>query len=84
MGWGGNSQWRTALRRDYIMGSRAYLNVDAREWGTDDEGLDENRAQLTDDQREELLEHRCLVRSKTKASPDDLWPFDLAAVVPFP
>src|SRR4051812_38498055 len=28
-GWGGNSQWRTELRRDYAIGGRLYYNVDA-------------------------------------------------------
>jgi hypothetical protein len=71
-GWGGNSQWRTAFRRDYALDGRLFYNVGAKEspGGVDPE--------LDAGDRAELLRHRCFVRS-TKRS-DDRWPYDLGLV----
>jgi hypothetical protein len=76
-GWGSNSQWRTDFRRDYILADQAYLNVDARPRspGPDNE--------LTEEQRREVLLHRCLIKSVVN-HPEDLWPYDLSATIPFP
>jgi hypothetical protein len=70
-GWGSNSQWRTAFRRDYALGGRLFYNVDARPHpgGPD--------ADLTAAERAELLRHRCFVTCTTPS--DDLWPYDLSA-----
>ncbi|HET6762157.1 MAG TPA: hypothetical protein VFH27_00760 [Longimicrobiaceae bacterium] len=70
LGWGGNSQWRTAFRRDYALDGRLLYNVDARPHpGGADPGL-------TAAERAELVRHRCFVTC-TKPS-DDLWPYDLS------
>jgi len=68
-GWGGNSQWRTAFRRDYALDGRLLYNVDARPrpGGPDPE--------LTAAERAELVRHRCFVTCTKPA--DDLWPYDL-------
>lgn len=65
-GWGSNSQWRTAFRRDYAIDGRLYYNVDRSQQRADDE--------LEPHERLELLRHRCFVRC---TKPDnDLWPYD--------
>lgn len=77
-GWGSNSQWRTAFRRDYIAGGSFLFNVDGKrdlatyEQRSDD--IDDPAADLTLDERIELLTHRCFVTC-TK-SDEDLWPYD--------
>ena len=72
-GWGSNSQWRTAFRRDYLIDGVARYNVDAPAHKGD--GLD-----LTDDEARELVRHRCFIRC---ALPDDdLWPYDSGLVEP--
>lgn len=67
-GWGSNSQWRTSFRRDYEIEGRAYLNVDAEPPRS---GLPRG---LTDDERMELLQHRCFIT--TTKPHNDLWPYD--------
>jgi hypothetical protein len=66
-GWGGNSQWRTAFRRDYALDGALHYNVDGREHpgGADPE--------LTDADRAELVRHRCFVTSTRRS--DDRWPY---------
>jgi hypothetical protein len=71
-GWGGNSQWRTAFRRDYALDGRLWYNVGGREHPGGAGG------DLAPRERDELLRHRCFVTC-TGAS-DDLWPYDLSAV----
>jgi hypothetical protein len=66
-GWGHNSQWRTALRRDYLLGGIAYYNVDARPAGPPH---DED---LTAAEKLELLRHRCFVRCPKRH--DDRFPY---------
>lgn len=66
-GWGGNSQWRTAFRRDYALCGALHYNVDAQDPGA---GID-----LTDAERAELLRHRCVVTCPRPS--DDLWPYAL-------
>lgn len=68
-GWGGNSQWRTAFRRDYALDGALHYNVDARDPGPG-AGID-----FTPAERAELLRHRCFVTC-TRPS-DDLWPYGL-------
>lgn len=71
-GWGSNSQWRTAFRRDYAIDGALHYNVDAR---PDRVELDED---LTEREWTELLRHRCFV---TSPKPDqDRWPYGLTLV----
>ncbi|HET7233810.1 MAG TPA: hypothetical protein VFJ16_27615 [Longimicrobium sp.] len=71
-GWGSNSQWRTAFRRDYAIDGELRYNVDARENpGGAGEALDPA-------ERLELLRHRCFIISPTPSG--DLWPYDLSHV----
>ncbi|MES1200873.1 MAG: hypothetical protein ABUS57_05435, partial [Pseudomonadota bacterium] len=54
---------------------KAYLNVDAM-------GRDPiDKLALADDQRAELLQHRCFVRSLV-SDQSNLWPWDESAIVP--
>ena len=71
-GWGGNSQWRTSFRRDYVLDGRLYYNVDGREH-PGGAGAD-----LTAAERAELLRHRCFVTCTGPS--DDRWPYGLSAV----
>lgn len=73
-GWGGNSQWRTPLRRDYALGGMLYYNVDAKPSAG---GAD---ADLDDRERAELLRHRCFVTCPGPG--EDRWPYDLRLVEP--
>lgn len=76
-GWGHNSQWRTPFRRDYVIGTVQYFNVDGRcdlespEWQQTDGG--EMEVSLTQEERIELLTNRCFVRSTKPHA--DLWPY---------
>lgn len=70
-GWGGNSQWRTPFRRDYLLDGALHYNVDAAERARGRGGADD---ELDAGERAELLRHRCFV---TCAKPDgDRWPYD--------
>ena len=65
-GWGNNSQWRTAFRRDYLLDGAYHYNVDGRGDRRDDD--------LTAEERLELLRFRCFVKC---AKPhEDRWPYD--------
>ncbi len=66
-GWGSNSQWRTAFRRDYVLDGAFHYNVDG-DGGSDD------RDELDAAERLELLRHRCFIQC-TKPH-DDRWPYD--------
>ncbi|MDT8350984.1 hypothetical protein [Roseomonas mucosa] len=84
LGWGSNSQWRTAFRRDYAEGGRLFYNVDAREMigssaGASGPPVDED---LTDVEQVELVTHRCFVR--TAKPDDDRWPYSQGYVEPDP
>lgn len=78
-GWGSNSQWTTAHRRDYVVGGRLLYNVDAARRPAPAHGRPADG--LTDEQRQQLLRHRCSVRPPAL---DDEWPYDLAADEPLP
>lgn len=67
-GWGGNSQWRTEHRRDYLIDGTCYYNVDIRDEPSQNDGLDPS-------ERMELVRHRCFVRSPKPH--EDLWPYDI-------
>ena len=71
-GWGSNSQWRTAFRRDYVEGDQLIFNAD----GTCDLATLERPAyddELTKAERIELLTHRCFVQCEKPD--DDLHPY---------
>jgi hypothetical protein len=71
-GWGSNSQWRTAFRRDYALDGALHYNVDA---AAPPFAMDED---LDQSERTELLRHRCFV---TCPQPDDdRWPYGLTLV----
>ncbi|WP_437976100.1 hypothetical protein WMF11_00870 [Sorangium sp. So ce295] len=73
-GWGSNSQWRTAFRRDYRVGQRLYYNVDGkRDLGTLESTVEDDDG-LTREERVELLTNRCFIF--TMKPHDDLWPYD--------
>lgn len=75
-GWGHNSQWRTALRSDFALGTGVYYNLRGRAA----EGADPEAAMpgLAPQERDDLVRHRCDLKG---ARPDpDLWPYDHAVV----
>lgn len=74
MGWGSNSQWRTAFRRDYQVDKTRIYNVDGinRLKADGSSSLDEDG--LTVSERIEHCKFRCFV--VTHKPNHDLWPFD--------
>lgn len=90
-GWGSNSQWATAFRRDYADGAVLRYNVDGRAvlgavTPPDPESLPQSLSpdcmDLTEAKRIELLTYRCFVR--TGKSHHDRWPFDDTCTEPAP
>lgn len=73
-GWGGNSQWRTTFRLDYLLDGVIHYNVGASARGGG--GGDE----LDEAERTELLRHRCFVTCTGRS--DDRWPYDLTGTGP--
>ena len=69
-GWGGRSQWGTALRRDYRRAGGYHFNVDGRERLDDPGATVRNVPAAT---MIELVRHRCLVR--TRIDDSDLFPY---------
>nr|WP_062332618.1 hypothetical protein [Herbidospora sakaeratensis] len=65
-GWGHNSQWRTAARRDYLADGHFHYNVDGTERPT-------GRAEI------EIVRHRC---GTLHDPGDDLFPYDDVHVEP--
>jgi hypothetical protein len=74
MGWGSNSQWRTALRRDYECHGSWFYNVDGPRSLNRVSTSEQDRDGLSTDERIELCRNRCFLTAKK--SGDDLWPFD--------
>jgi len=73
-GWGSSSRWRTEFRCDFAIDGRLHYNAFAREMpGGPDDGLSE-------DERLELLRHRCFVTRARQH--DDLWPYGLSHTEP--
>jgi len=68
-GWGSNSQWRTAFRRDYLLDGVFHYNVDARPDYKRDPQDD-----LDEAERLELLRFRCFVQCRKNDR--DRWPYD--------
>jgi hypothetical protein len=75
-GWGHNSQWRTAFRRDYETATHHRFNVDGQLLlGSGQPPPTPIQDDLSEGERIELLTHRCFVRC-TKPLGSDRWPFD--------
>lgn len=73
-GWGSNSQWRTAFRRDYALEGALHYNVNAaRDQPDADRGLGAA-------ERDQLLRHRCFINGTQRD--DDRWPYDHTLVEP--
>jgi hypothetical protein len=66
-GWGHNSQWRTDMRRDYIIGDQLHYNVDARN------SIPPEWVDLPEEDRRTLLRYR---HSLTVDWGSEQWPFD--------
>ena len=74
IGWGSNSQWRTAFRRDYAENGKLHYNADGRIMLLGPAVEPTEGDDLTLNERIELLTHRCFVRT---AKPDiDRWPYN--------
>lgn len=67
-GWGGNSQWRTEFRRDYLINGVGYYNVD----GVQINELKDSEVPISE--RIEVLVNRCFV--VTKKVEADHWVYD--------
>lgn len=74
-GWGSNSQWRTAFRRDYLLDGALHYHVDAKR----DAPLREE--DLDAEEKLELLRHRCFVKCPKRH--EERWPYYLTAVEPY-
>jgi hypothetical protein len=79
LGWGSNSQWRTAFRRDYVDGDLFRFNVDGEVdiGGAEPRvisGMDDFDAELPIALRRELLVNRCFVSRAYPWSNDEDWP----------
>lgn len=73
-GWGGNSQWRTAFRRDYRVDDALYFNADGQTDLAAPVLAEDADNPLTREERIELLTNRCfLVTTKEHR---DLCPYD--------
>lgn len=73
-GWGSNSQWATAFRRDYRIGSHFYFNADGEHDLTRPIEPAPEQPELTQAERIELLTNRCFLT--TTKPHDDLYPYD--------
>jgi hypothetical protein len=91
VGWGHNSQWRTAFRRDYEDERHYYFNVDGSidlagtqpQWVAGrpkpawlSEGQFNGDEQPPIDARRELLVNRCFVRTPEPPPESEPWPWD--------
>lgn len=68
-GWGHNSQWRTAFRRDYVTAAELHYNVDARAGAVNPADDDTD---ITADERLQLLRYR---HSLVRDLGHDRWPY---------
>ncbi|OAI47679.1 hypothetical protein AYO44_09280 [Planctomycetaceae bacterium SCGC AG-212-F19] len=73
MGWGSNSQWRTDYRRDYVANGTRYYNIVGKNRLGDGVPAEPDRDGLTPEERIELCQHRCFIRSRREDR--DLWPY---------
>ena len=77
-GWGSNSNWATAFRRDYLLGGTQFFNADEAVNAADPPArlsCGEPEDDLSPAERIELVTHRCFVRTEKPHA--DLWPYDL-------
>lgn len=74
-GWGHNSQWNTAFRRDYRTSKQYYFNVDGRLSLNDSVCAVED---ITLSAMTELVRHRCMVQ--TDVGERELFPYDYSYV----
>ena len=81
-GWGGNSQWRTAFRRDYRVGSKLYYNVEGKYDLADSEPPAREGNPLTRQERIELLTNRCFIVTAKHSA--EVWPYDDRIVLDAP
>ena len=72
-GWGSNSQWRTRFRRDYRIAGSLHYNVDGSVDLEAEPLSDPDDSGLTQNERIELLTHRCFVATTKPFA--DLFPF---------
>jgi hypothetical protein len=73
-GWGSNSQWGTDFRRDYQIDGELYYNVDGQHDLRKSFARSEDRDDLSQEERIELLVNRCFI--VTERPHTGLWPFD--------
>jgi hypothetical protein len=72
VGWGSNSQWRTSFRLDYEVAGTYFFNHGGKGLLERDDDV------LEQDEKLELLRHRCFVRCTKDDS--DFWPYDWSAI----
>jgi hypothetical protein len=73
-GWGGNSQWRTTFRRDYVLDGQLHYNVGVKKLGK--VAGRELEDDLASAEKLELVRFRCFVRCTKRNG--DRWPYDLS------
>jgi hypothetical protein len=73
-GWGFNSQWRTAFRRDYEYDGKYYFNVPS--------SIKTTQVEKPTEEQLELLVYRCFVRYKVSDAGGDFFPFRSHATLP--
>jgi hypothetical protein len=71
-GWGSNSQWGTAFRRDYRFGDSFHYNVDGKYDVFEPDPEDPGK--LTTAERIELLTHRCFI-TNAKYNDEEMFPY---------
>ena len=90
-GWGSNSQWRTAFRRDYLVDGHFHFNIDGKVQPTEPHSQEKYRLpdqpdpgyiRLSTAERIELLTHRSFVI--TDKPHHDLYPFEDTYCTPIP
>ncbi|HEY9775545.1 MAG TPA: hypothetical protein V6C81_17395 [Planktothrix sp.] len=84
-GWGSNSQWRTAFRRDYETADFYTYNaghrvIDASQGLSDDDDFEQSGLSAT--QLIELIRFRQFVRTNKECNPEDLAPWWCTVVEP--
>jgi hypothetical protein len=79
MGWGSNSQWRTAFRRDYLDGEQYRFNVDGEVDVSGEAprvltGMDDFNTDVSIGARREILVNRCFVSRPYPWLSEEDWP----------
>jgi hypothetical protein len=73
-GWGSNSQWRTAFRRDYEYKDKWLYHSNGKSLLARNTKADGDQDGLTAEERIELCKNRCFI--VTRKDDVDLWPYD--------